>query len=325
VSDIPDQLVGSGGTRLAWEAVPLPVRARIEHELGSSVTFAQTAEMGFSPALAALLRLDGGREVFAKAIGPDHLSGAPGGQDLYRREARIARRLPAGLPAPRLLATLETNDWVVLLFEPVRGRHPVIPWSPPELETVLNGIDRLGRALTPAPLSASPLALPGGSHWPALRDDPRPLDALSWLDPWVLGQLDWLSSREEAFAEAAAGSTLAHTDIRADNVLLADEGAVFVDWPHSAIAAPWIDLLYFLPSVAMQGGPNPNETFWAQPQTRGIDQDAVITVVAGIAGFFAHGATQRPPPGLPRLRGFQAAQGRQAVRWLRQLVNRTWP
>ena len=32
-----------------------------------------------------------------------------------------------------------------------------------------------------------------------------------------------------------------------------------VDWPHARIGAAWVDLLWFAPSVAMQGGPAPNE------------------------------------------------------------------
>lgn len=96
----------------------------MEARLGASVVSATTSEMGFSPALAARVTLDDGRQVFVKAIGPDHLSGAPGGQDIYRREARIAGQLPDAVAAPQLLSSWEGSDWVVLVFEAVEGRPP---------------------------------------------------------------------------------------------------------------------------------------------------------------------------------------------------------
>jgi hypothetical protein len=43
-------------------------------------------------------------------------------------------------------------------------------------------------------------------------------------------------------------------------------------------------------------------------------------VLAALAGFFIHGATEDPPPGLPTLRRFQLVQGVEAVKWLRQMM-----
>jgi hypothetical protein len=85
--------------------------------------------------------------------------------------------------------------------------------------------------------------------------------------------------------------------------------------------ASWLDLLYFLPSLAMQGGPDPRDLFWRRPLTRDADPEAVLTVLVGFAGFMIHGATQPPPPRLPTLRQFQLAQGLEAMRWLKQTIN----
>jgi RIO-like serine/threonine protein kinase len=38
---------------------------------------------------------------------------------------------------------------------------------------------------------------------------------------------------EATWAGHAAGTTLLHADIRADNVLLTGGGVVVVDWPHA--------------------------------------------------------------------------------------------
>ena len=70
------------------------------------------------------LSLADGRRVFVKAIGPDYESGAPGGQDIYRREARIVAGLPGSAPVPRLMESWEADNWVVLLFEEIGGGIP---------------------------------------------------------------------------------------------------------------------------------------------------------------------------------------------------------
>jgi hypothetical protein len=42
-------------------------------------------------------------------------------------------------------------------------------------------------------------------------------------------------------------------------------------------------------------------------------------VLAAVAGYFAHGALQPAPRGIPNLRRFQGAQAVQTLRWLRAL------
>src|SRR5580700_4848929 len=88
------------------------------------------------------------------AIAPDDVSGAPGGQDIYRREGRVAATLPEQVAAPRLIASLEPDGWVALLFEDVEGEHPMLPWRREQLDLVLEAIAALSVALTPSPLGA---------------------------------------------------------------------------------------------------------------------------------------------------------------------------
>jgi Phosphotransferase enzyme family len=315
-------LAGVAGTRAGWESIPNAVRSSVEHRLGRGVARAHSQEHGFSPALASRLTLTDGRRVFVKAIGPDHESGAPGGQEIYRREAAIAAGLPATVPAPRLLDVWEVTGWVVLAFEDIEGGHPACPWRDDELDRVLDAMTLLGGALTPSPVPAPPAEIPGGvSHWDLLAADPTLLDGLSELDPWIRANTERLADVASPTGPAFQGSTLLHTDIRADNILLTSSGVVFVDWPHARIGAPWIELLWFLPSVAMQGGPDPDDLFWSHPAADGADRAAVLAVLVGIAGFFVFGATQPPPPGLPTLRRIQLAQGIEAVAWLRQFMD----
>ena len=249
------------------------------------------------------------------------MSGGPGGQESYRREARITAALPNAVPAPQLLASMEPDRWVVLSFEDIVGSPPVLPWQPGELSRVFDAFSILASILTPSPIPAPPATVPGGVNaWALLCADPSALDELPGLDAWARRNLEPLSDVASTLHSAHQGPTLLHSDIRADNILLTAEGVVFVDWSHAQVGAPWVDVVYFLPSVAMQGGGDPQMLFWNHPVAHGADLRAVCSVLASLAGFFIYGATQKPSPGLLTLRRFQLAQGVEALAWLRRML-----
>jgi hypothetical protein len=317
-----DTLAGIGGSRVSWVDVPEQVRGSIEEHAGSPVTGAASQTGGFSPALASRLTLANGRHVFVKAIGPE--AGAAGGSEFYRREAEITRALPAGVPAPRLLDSWEVQGWVALMFEDVPdGRPPLLPWSRPELERVLTALGDLSDLLTPSPISMRPIAeaLGDANNWSRLTSDPGPLAGLEDLDPWIRRNGDLLAGLEGSWPEAARGTTLLHADLRADNILLTPEHVVFVDWPHASIGAPWLDVMFLLPSVAMQGGPEPDALLSGHPVARGLGPDAIAAGLAAFTGFLFAVATRPAPPGLPRLPAFARAQGEWAMAWLRRVVS----
>lgn len=273
---------------------------------------AESQAGGFSPGVAARLTLADGRRAFVKAISSDPNPDSPA---FHRREARIDAQLPAAAPVPRLLSTFDDGEWVVLVFEDIEGVHPAMPWRDAELARVLAALHDLGTALTPSPVDAPPIEaalerlLTGWRSFAAGAVRP---------DGWAGRHLDGLAALEATWAHGVAGTTLLHTDLRADNMLLTADRVVFVDWPWAAVGAAWIDLANMLPSVAMQGGPDPWTIFDAHPVSDGADPDAVTAFVAGLAGFFVWGAAQPAPPGLPTLREFQRAQGVHALRWLEQ-------
>ncbi|GIH77686.1 phosphotransferase family protein [Planobispora longispora] len=314
--------VPATGVRLPWNAVPEQIRRSVETHLGAPVAGAVTQHGGFSPGAAVRLTLADGRRAFAKAVGPEPNALSPG---IYRNEARIAAALPAGVPAPRLLASFESEGWVALLFEDVDGRAPADPWRAGELDRVLEALDGLAAALTPSPVPAPEAKEHLGEQFQGWRRLVQARDAglddLSGLDPWAARHLDALAELEAGWPEAAEGDSLVHGDIRADNLLLTADGVMVVDWPWAFTGPAWFDLLQMLPSVRMQGGPPSEEVFTAHPLGRAADP-AVTTTVAALTGYFVRQSRQPSPPGLPTLRAFQAAQGRAALEWLRTRVSR---
>ncbi|GAA3135239.1 hypothetical protein GCM10010521_21490 [Streptomyces rameus] len=306
------------GVRAPWEDLPVLVRDAVAEVLGAPVVRAVTQNGGFSPGVAARVRTAAGRTGFVKAVSAEANPHSPG---LHRKEARNAAALPATVPAPRLLGSYDDGTWVALVFEEVTGRQPQVPWRPAELRRVLDAVTVLARTGTPSPLDAPPVAeelADDFSGWRRLLDGEAG-DVRGRLGEWAADRLPVLAALEAGWAEGASGDTLAHADLRADNVLLtADGGVVFVDWPHALRAAPWFDLLVLLPCVRAQGGPDPEEVFTAHPLGRAADPEAVTAALAALAGYFLRGSLNPAPPGLPTLRPFQRAQGDAALAWLRR-------
>ncbi len=308
-----------GGIRLQWETIPGQLRARVEAWLGSPVVSAVSQPKGFSPGVASRLLTADHRRVFLKAASPVPNRGVP---DIHRREARIVQALPPELPVPRLLWTYDEGDegWFMMLFEDIPGQHPAQPWQKPELDRVVTAMIDLSRQLTPSPLaegsvdSARDDFQTSMTGWQSLRDEQPP--QRERLDGWSTRYLERLVQLEKHAVDAVGGNTLLHTDLRADNILLTPEKVWFFDWPWACTGAVWVDIVFFAPSVTMQGGPPPEVVIASHPAVQNANPDAVTTVVAALAGLFTHRALQPPPPGLPTLRPFQAAQGRIAREWL---------
>jgi aminoglycoside phosphotransferase (APT) family kinase protein len=306
------------GQRIDWADLPLALRTRIEGELGSPVVESRTQRGGFSPGLAARLTTADGRTAFLKAVHPATNELAP---IFHRREARVVAALPESAPVPRLLWSIDEGPggWVVLAFEAIAGTMPAQPWQPAELRRVMGALEELSVALTPNPLpEAKPIgswALYNSGFWRQVAEQEP-----AGLDDWSRQHAPRLAELEADAAAASEGNTLLHLDLRADNMLLTPERVWVVDWPHARVGAPWVDLVWFAPSVAMQGGPAPEELLAAIAARRAADAKAVACVVAAMAGFFTWNALQAPPPGLPTLRPFQAAQAEVARAWLSRLT-----
>ncbi len=303
------------GARVEWSELPARVRAALEAWLGTPVASAATQPAGFSPGVAARLQLRDGRRFFVKAAGPEPNPTTAG---VHRREAAIVRGMPPDAPVPRLHWCYDEGEggWVLLLFEDVEGRHPAQPWRDDELDRVLDALVALGNRLTPSPIAArcaGEMLDREVSGWRLLQSEPHP-----GLDPWSRRHLDTLGGFEANAPGAVAGTTLLHFDLRADNLLLTSDRVFVVDWPHACVGAAWLDVVAFAPSVHMQGGPDPETLLQRHPAISTADPDAVTAAIAAIAGFFTHRALQPPPPGLPTLRAFQAAQGEVARQWLAQ-------
>jgi aminoglycoside phosphotransferase (APT) family kinase protein len=305
----------SGGQRIEWDQIPFDVRRAIEDHLGAPVVEAENQAGGFSPGLAARCRLADGRRAFVKAVSPEQ---NPQACRIHRREVEVASQLPADLPVPRLLGVVDDGHWVALAFEEVVGVQPDEPWTHAQLDVVLPALQRFAERVTPTP--APDLQRVEDRYRAVFRGwrqiGAGEVDASSY-GPAVVDAVDRLAGLELPWADAAAGDTLLHTDLRADNLLITGSGeVVLVDWPWACTGAAFFDVVLLLPSVGLGGGPDPVTVVDRHGLFADVDDDALTAVLAALTGFFVRQSLDPPPVGLPTVRAFQRAQAEVALGWL---------
>jgi aminoglycoside phosphotransferase (APT) family kinase protein len=239
---------------------------------------------------------------------------------MHRKEAEVVAAMPDSAPVPRLHWMYDDDVWVVLGFEDIDGRHPTLPWQEDDLDLVVRSLREMSALLTPSPIE-SPTASSRfaqdirGWERALLRNE-------AMLEPWVLRNLERLAELEASAPAAAEGETLLHFDTRADNLLIAESRVYVVDWPSACIGAAWADWVAMIPSVVMQGGPSPQAVL-DRFQIKDASSAEIDAVLCSLAGYFVVRSLDAPPPGLPTVRAFQAAQGKVAVAWLRERLG--WP
>jgi hypothetical protein len=264
---------------------------RVERLIGAPVTAWREAGGGYTPAIR-LVCATARRSVFVKAGSTPLTAGF-----LRREIAFYASARGAFLPVH--LASEDHEHHPLLVLEDLSAARWPPPWDARMVDLVLHGIDDIHAGDGDVPRFAE-----DASGWAEVARDRAPLLALGLADPgWVDRALPRLVAAEAACV--TAGDALCHFDLRSDNLCVVRDRAVFIDWACACRADPRLDVGFWLPSLAAEGGPPPDAILPDAPE-----------IAAWVSGFFAARAGQPMIPDAPRVREVQRRQLVTALPWV---------
>jgi hypothetical protein len=281
--------------------------ARTEHVLGAAAeAWSPVASRGYALGDRWLVQLRDGRSVFAKRAIDEPTA------DSLRGERCVYAAVDADF-LPRLLGW-EDAELPLLLLEDLSDEYWPPPWTPASIETVLTTLSEV--AATPPPPGLRRLADHPPAAWDAVAREPEPFLRLG------LRSSSWLEECLPVLLEASRpalldGDALLHFDIRSDNLCIRGDRAVLVDWNLASIGNAAFDVAFWLPSLTLEDGPEPDDLAHDRPD--------VNEFAATVAGFFAARAGLPPPPGAPAVRAFQIAQLEVALPWASRVLELPTP
>ena len=270
---------------------------RLSRLLGTEVrALTRVRSSGYTVAYHGIAELADGTTAFVKAATEPVTAG------FIRDELRVLAVL-SGPFTPVVLA-LDDDEPPLLVLEDLRTAHWPPPWEEGMVEAVREALAAV--AATPAPAEVPAIAVYRDrlvTGWAEIEADPAPFLALGVCTrEWFEHALPILRHASET--APVDGNALLHLDVRSDNLCIAERGAVLVDWNHACIGNPDLDVAAWLPSLRLEGGPEPEEIL---PGAAGF--------AALLAGFFGSRAGQPAPETAPHVRPFQLAQLRVALPW----------
>ena len=297
------------GARIPWTGLPASLRARIDERLGAPVRTATTQPGGFC----------------ARASRPAWCWPTVAARS-SRRPTRMATRSPristdararSWRPCRRRrrcrgcsgCSTTDPASGSSLAFEDIEGRMPAVPWRPATWRGPGARSTALAARSTPSPLGrdlvgdAADCSSRAADGWASIVDG-----GAGRARRWSRRHLDGLARLAAAAPEAVRHDPGPLRYPRPTTLLLTADGVRVVDWPHARIGQPWVDLVWFAPSVGMQGGPDPGACSRAtrrpagpipRPSTRRSPALAAYFTIDALRPATARPADAAPVPGRP--------------------------
>ncbi len=241
------------------------------------------------------VELADGRTVFVK-VALDELAAG-----WLRKEHNVYASVTAPF-IPELQGWHDEGE-TLLAIEDLSDAHWPPPWPSQGVDAVLSALNEIHATPPPPGLGWLEELLEGLDGWPRIAAAPAPFLSLG------LCSSEWLAAALPALAEASAACELAgdaflHLDVRSDNLCFRGGQALLVDWNWAVVGNPLIDVVAWLPSLRLEGGPAPWEIV---SDSQGF---AALT-----AGFFLSLAGLPAPATAPKVREIQRLQGEVALAW----------
>ncbi|MGY6652847.1 hypothetical protein ACXIZN_11815 [Amycolatopsis sp. TRM77291] len=261
--------------KYSWGELPEPVREGVRERAGD-IAGSEEIKVGQSSNFAAVLRRDGAAPLFVKGV-----EGVSPPMRWLRNEAELGD-LASGI-APAVHFSADIEDWLIVGFEYVAGRHPRLQPGSADLARVAETVNRIGEI--PAP-DLRPLEQRWQSAWWAKLGQERPEVVGSW-------DLDELTAWEQKAPAHVAGDCLLHTDLHADQFLFPVTGDIrVIDWGWPARGAAWIDPAFMVLRLIATGHRAAEAETWARRNTRWREatEEEITAFAVYVAGLWSYKA-----------------------------------
>lgn len=273
---------------------PAPdIVARVERLLGWTPESWRPVHGGYTPA-ARYAVANGDRTGFVKIATTEMTAWQ------INREI-VAYAGISGRFVPRVLGAEADETTPILIIEDLSHASWPPPWNERLVAEVVDTIAEMHATRTE--LDHGGLLTGREAGWPTVAAQPDAFLSLGLVSAaWLDRALPTLIAAETS-AELA-GDALTHLDLRSDNLCVTAEGVKFIDWAEACRSSADVDLGFFLPSLAYEGGPLPETIQPGRPD-----------IAALTAGFFAARAGLPDIPLGPFVRRVQREQLSTALPW----------
>lgn len=217
-----------------------------------------------------------------------------------RREYHAYQRIQGSF-IPELIAWEDDGKRPILITEDLSQGFWPPPWTGRNVERVRECIEAMHATAADMPSFADIHGEVSG--WNDVAADPEGFLSLQLVSSqWLQNALPVLLHAQNSCR--TTGTTLTHWDIRSDNICITQRGVKLIDWPASCLSNPKLDFGFWLPSLAFEGGPPPEQMLPNEPE-----------VAAWICGFFAARAGLPEIVDAPLVRKVQRQQLSIALPW----------
>lgn len=275
------------------------VRQRVEAMIGFAPNAWREVHGGYTPAKRYVVR-NGSRSAFVK------LATTPLTAGMLNREIGIYQNL-SGPFMPQVLGWHDDHVSPILAIEDLSTAYWPPPWTEETTALVLDQIGLMHRSSGSIERRGF---LDGGREpgWASVARDPAPFLAMGLVTP------EWLEAALPALIDAEMrceldGEAVTHLDLRSDNICIHDGIVKFIDWAEGGVGSAAVDLGFFLPSFAFEGGPTPDAVMPRAPE-----------VAALVSGYFASRAGLPIIADAPLVRRVQREQLSTALPWVQRAL-----
>lgn len=190
-----------------------------------------------------------------------------------------------------------------LAIEDLSDAHWPPPWSHEQIKSFRAALADVHASAPPSELTPVAELRDVLNGWLRVADDPEPFLSLE------LCSRNWLERALPELLRAACeaeleGDAFLHLDARGDNACMRGRQTILVDWNWASVGNPLIDVVGWLPSLRLEGGPEP----WHV-----VEESCGLASL--FAGFFGSLEPLPAPRTAPAVRDFQRRQAEVALPW----------